>query len=100
MLVALIECYYYASVRSMTNTASSRSVAAGRGWPTDESLPLLSSSSSQQQPHLGAHRQYWRNIILGVNDGLLISTFLLITGVAGGGLSSQQILLTALAGEF
>ena len=48
--------------------------------------------------HLGGSRQYWRDIILGVNDGL-ISTFLLVAGVAGGGLSSTDILLTALAGS-
>ena len=47
--------------------------------------------------HLGKHRQYWRDIILGVNDGL-ISTFLLVAGVAGSGLSSTDILLTAIAG--
>lgn len=55
------------------------------------------SSSITKSEHLGASRQYWRDIILGVNDGL-ISTFLLVTGVAGGGLMSDQILLTALAG--
>jgi hypothetical protein len=47
--------------------------------------------------HLGKHRQYWRDMILGVNDGL-ISTFLLVAGVAGSGLSSTDILLTAIAG--
>lgn len=47
--------------------------------------------------HLGKSRQYWRDIILGVNDGL-VSTFLLVAGVAGAGLSSKDILLTALAG--
>lgn len=47
--------------------------------------------------HLGNHRQYWRDIILGVNDGL-VSTFLLVTGVSGGGLSSSAILLTGIAG--
>jgi VIT1/CCC1 family predicted Fe2+/Mn2+ transporter len=47
--------------------------------------------------HLGAHRSYWRDIILGVNDGL-ISTFLLVAGVVGSGLSSTDILLTAIAG--
>lgn len=47
--------------------------------------------------HLGKHRQYWRDIILGVNDGL-VSTFLLVAGVAGGGLSSIDILLTAISG--
>lgn len=47
--------------------------------------------------HLGKQRQYWRDIILGVNDGI-VSTFLLVTGVAGGGLTSKDILLTAIAG--
>jgi vacuolar iron transporter family protein len=47
--------------------------------------------------HLGRHRQYWRDMILGVNDGL-VSTFLLIAGVVGGGLSSTNVLLTAIAG--
>lgn len=51
----------------------------------------------QLQKHLGKSRQYWRDIILGVNDGL-VSTFLLVAGVAGGGLSSKDILLTAIAG--
>lgn len=49
------------------------------------------------QKHLGASRQYWRDIILGVNDGL-VSTFLLVAGVAGGGMSSSNVLLTAIAG--
>jgi len=48
-------------------------------------------------PHIGESRQYWRDIILGVNDGL-VSIFLLVVGVAGGGLDTQQVLLTALAG--
>ena len=47
--------------------------------------------------HLGGSRQYWRDIILGVNDGL-VSTFLLIAGVAGGGMTTLDILLTAIAG--
>jgi VIT1/CCC1 family predicted Fe2+/Mn2+ transporter len=49
------------------------------------------------EPHIGETRQYWRDIILGVNDGL-VSIFLLVVGVVGGGLSTQQVLLTALAG--
>jgi VIT1/CCC1 family predicted Fe2+/Mn2+ transporter len=49
------------------------------------------------EPHVGETRQYWRDIILGLNDGL-VSTFLLVAGVVGGGLSSDQVLLTALAG--
>jgi len=56
-----------------------------------------SNKSGPPDEHLGKHRQYWRDIILGVNDGL-VSTFLLVTGVAGGGLSSIDILLTAIAG--
>ncbi len=48
-------------------------------------------------PHIGESRQYWRDIILGVNDGL-VSTFLLVTGVVGGGLGTTAVLLTAIAG--
>ncbi|MGB5566836.1 MAG: VIT1/CCC1 transporter family protein [Acidimicrobiia bacterium] len=47
--------------------------------------------------HLGNSRQYMRDIILGVNDGL-VSTFLLVAGVVGGGLSATQVLLTGVAG--
>jgi len=49
------------------------------------------------QDHLGKSRQYMRDIILGVNDGL-VSTFLLVAGVVGGGLTSTQVLLTGIAG--
>jgi VIT1/CCC1 family predicted Fe2+/Mn2+ transporter len=49
------------------------------------------------EPHIGETRQYWRDIILGVNDGL-VSVFLLVVGVVGGGLGIGQVLLTALAG--
>ncbi|MGD2060214.1 MAG: VIT1/CCC1 transporter family protein [Acidimicrobiia bacterium] len=48
-------------------------------------------------PHIGESRQYWRDIILGVNDGL-VSIFLLVVGVVGGGLDRQQVLLTGVAG--
>jgi len=47
--------------------------------------------------HLGSHRQYWRDIILGVNDGL-VSMFLLVAGVVGGGMATRNILLTGVAG--
>jgi Uncharacterized membrane protein len=64
-------------------------------------MPQLLSSTRKQSvieaKHLGKSRQYWRDIILGVNDGL-VSTFLLVAGVAGAGLTSKDILLTALAG--
>lgn len=49
------------------------------------------------QPHVGETRQYWRDMILGVNDGL-VSMLLLVAGVVGGGLSVAQVLLTAVAG--
>lgn len=48
-------------------------------------------------PHIGESRQYWRDIILGVNDGL-VSILLLVVGVVSGGLDRQQVLLTAIAG--
>lgn len=47
--------------------------------------------------HLGDSRQYWRDIILGVNDGL-VSMFLLVAAVVGGGLDTAQVLLTGVAG--
>lgn len=49
------------------------------------------------EPHVGESRQYWRDIILGVNDGL-VSVFLLVAGVVGGGLATEQVFLTAVAG--
>lgn len=49
--------------------------------------------------HLGPRSQYLRDIILGVNDGL-VSIFLLVVGVVGGGFTSQQVLLAGLAGAF
>lgn len=49
------------------------------------------------QNHLGKSRQYMRDVILGVNDGL-VSTFLLVAGVVGAGLSSTQVLLATIAG--
>jgi VIT1/CCC1 family predicted Fe2+/Mn2+ transporter len=57
----------------------------------------LAEGAVPYEPHVGVSRQYWRDIILGVNDGL-VSVFLLVAGVVGGGLSSDQVLLTALAG--
>jgi VIT1/CCC1 family predicted Fe2+/Mn2+ transporter len=47
--------------------------------------------------HIGESRPYWRDIILGVNDGL-VSIFLLVVGVVGGGFNTAQVLLTAVAG--
>lgn len=47
--------------------------------------------------HLGAGRQYLRDIILGVNDGL-VSMFLLVVGVVGAGFASREVLLAGIAG--
>jgi len=55
------------------------------------------SPPPEYQPHIGATRQYMRDIILGVNDGL-VSTFLLVSGVVGGGLTTTQVLLTGISG--
>ena len=55
------------------------------------------SDSSNRMEHLGQHRQYARDMILGVNDGI-ISTFLLVAGVSGSGLTTEDIFFTAVAG--
>ena len=57
--------------------------------PLDDSVPY--------EPHVGQSRQYWRDIILGINDGL-VSTVLLVAVVVGGGLTTGQVLLTAIGG--
>jgi VIT1/CCC1 family predicted Fe2+/Mn2+ transporter len=58
--------------------------------------PTYKSSPSYTQ-HLGSSRQYLRDIILGVNDGL-VSMFLLVAGVVGGGMATRSVLLTGVAG--
>lgn len=62
-----------------------------------EATPEWQALESGYTPHIGETRQYWRDIILGVNDGL-VSIFLLVIGVVGGGMDSGQVLLTAVAG--
>ncbi|MCZ6662983.1 MAG: VIT1/CCC1 transporter family protein [Actinobacteria bacterium] len=54
------------------------------------------STPPEYEPHIGESRQYWRDIILGVNDGL-VSVFLLVVAVVGGGLATEDVLLTAIA---
>lgn len=54
-------------------------------------------SSPSYTQHLGGNRQYLRDIILGVNDGL-VSMFLLVAGVVGGGMATRNVLLTGVAG--
>ena len=72
-------------------------VAAKR--PIVEPIMLRDTRDHSQEyfPHLGESREYWRDIILGFNDGL-VSIFLLVAGVVGGGLSVRQVLLTGIAG--
>lgn len=60
-------------------------------------MPVDETRTLEYEPHIGETRQYWRDMILGVNDGL-VSVFLLVVGVVGGGLVTEQVLLTALAG--
>jgi predicted membrane protein (TIGR00267 family) len=60
--------------------------------PTDEEIPPY-------REHLGPRSQYLRDIILGVNDGL-VSMFLLVVGVVGGGVSAKVVLLAGLSGAF
>lgn len=59
-------------------------------------IPVQSSHPAQMQ-HLSKSRQYYRDMMLGVNDGL-VSTFLLVVGVIGGGMDVTGVLLTAIAG--
>ena len=67
------------------------------GDQAEDSEPPAHHHGKIYEDHLGNHRQYWRDMILGVNDGL-ISTFLLVAGVSGSGLKPTDILLTAIAG--
>ncbi|GKY95552.1 hypothetical protein MPSEU_000516800 [Mayamaea pseudoterrestris] len=62
----------------------------------DISRETSAHRKAHESEHMGS-RQYLRDMILGVNDGL-VGTFLLVAGVSGGGMTSRAILLTALAG--
>ena len=65
-------------------------------------INIKSNETSSIKPlffdHLGRHRQYWRDIMLGVDDGL-VSTFLLVAGVSGGKLSVNSVLLISISGS-
>lgn len=82
-------------------TKNTRDIFAQSARSTTSKLTLDKSKSfynkEYKKQHIGQSREYWRDIILGVNDGL-VSTFLLVTGVYGSGLSSNNILLTSIAG--
>mmetsp|Transcript_18479 Transcript_18479/g.30384 ORF Transcript_18479/g.30384 Transcript_18479/m.30384 type:complete len:272 (+) Transcript_18479:147-962(+) len=72
-----------------TNNAAAPSVAV--------TLPDTNVVRPPYVEHQGSKRAYMRDMILGVNDGL-VSMFLLILGVSGGGLTTTQILLTGITG--
>lgn len=63
------------------------------------SAPTSTEETPPYREHLGPRSQYLRDIILGVNDGL-VSMLLLVVGVVGGGVSSKVVLLAGLAGAF
>ena len=58
--------------------------------------PPADVDSVPYRPHVGEGSQYLRDLLLGVNDGL-ISTFLVVVAVVGGGSSRLQVLLTAIS---
>ena len=57
----------------------------------------MTSQPVVYEEHVGGTRQYWRDIVLGINDGL-VSMLLLVVGVVGGGLDREQVILTGVAG--
>lgn len=62
-------------------------------------MPVSEEQIPPYKEHLGPRSQYLRDVILGVNDGL-VSIFLLVVGVVGGGVSSEVVLLAGLSGAF
>lgn len=72
--------------------------------PANESVianQVKQNANGSQHPahneHLQKTRQYYRDMMLGVNDGL-VSTLLLVAGVVGGGMGVSAVLLTAISG--
>jgi len=61
------------------------------------SMPIKEQEEHHYEPHASEGSQYLRDIILGINDGL-VSMFLLVFGIVGGGLDSRHVLATGLAG--
>ena len=49
------------------------------------------------RPHIGESRPYLRDMVLGLNDGL-VSIFLLVAGLVGGQLGPTEVLLGGLVG--
>ena len=66
----------------------------------EDAVSVITTGSWKNRPGFQEHQsngQYWRDLILGFNDGL-VSTFLLAAGVSGGGLSVHDILITGISG--
>jgi VIT1/CCC1 family predicted Fe2+/Mn2+ transporter len=89
------------SIRRPAGAYPSRWVEVpGRARGTPDRVLLVDAKTTEApeyQEHVGETRQYWRDMILGVNDGL-VSMYLLVAGVVGGGLATGQVFLTAVAG--
>eukprot|EP00004_Rigifila_ramosa_P024529 TRINITY_DN7139_c0_g1_i5.p1 TRINITY_DN7139_c0_g1~~TRINITY_DN7139_c0_g1_i5.p1 ORF type:complete len:270 (-),score=49.26 TRINITY_DN7139_c0_g1_i5:6-815(-) len=77
------------------NSPKRKAQEASPALPLSRSPPT--SPPPIYEPHQGEGRQYLRDIILGVNDGL-VSMLLLVIGVYGGGLSTKDVLLTGITG--
>jgi len=87
-----------------TASTSTRTSFAAKDNKRKSTMTILTMDKSKsfydkgyKKEHIGESREYWRDMILGVNDGL-VSTFLLVTGVYGSGMSSDNILLTSVSG--
>jgi hypothetical protein len=86
------------------NRQSSPSINASSGSSAHFNYALksvLQSTSNDDPPyveHSGDKSQYVRDVVLGVNDGL-VSMFLLQTGSWNAGLTNRQTLLFGVCGE-
>ncbi len=69
--------------------------SANLGAPMDEEL-VARAKETEFKEHMSGNREYMRDMILGSNDGL-VSIFLLIAGIVGGGLQSKEILIAGVA---
>jgi len=59
--------------------------------------PIDDKNRPPYRDHIGEGGQYMRDFILGVNDGL-VTSLLLVVGVAASGLTNRDVLLTGIAG--
>ncbi len=65
--------------------------------PPKQAREAEEPTSVPYRPHLSEQRPYLRDMILGVNDGL-VSIFLLVAGLVGGQLSLARVLLGGVVG--